>query len=550
MKITKKRFLCKLLAYILSVFILSVSIGDRFIVANDIRQTEAASIVIGGTAIAVSTLAEICLFVGATAVTVYCVGEIIDNREEIARFGYDMINSCSETVDGWILSITDTSGQEYVYGTEALDLIRDTDWEVIQGGLPPDDNNDDDNNKGNGEKPIKNPLQDLCNFTALGATWLYANLSELYQKWVNGEPLTEAEQAVLAPVIEASCDQYGIARQWGGQGYVLNMSASTVTMNCGVTHNPTVAIYSLSTDMLSPSAYYMGENGYWLVSGQGNDLVYSAAAGTLTHTDCSNVWSAQLPQIGRVASFSANVPIFATQAAAIRYLEGTGPVTDALNYAKTYRNADWLQEDWAGVLIDSLCNVNLSLSQLVEVAKRLGLHAIGNNLSPQELYELIEDLLAGIDLSVLPEIPSVPAPVPDPGLDPVYLPSPDAHPIPNPGTTPSPGPGTKPDPGTNPDPGTDPLPGADIDPMDYQTDLRGLFPFCIPFDFVALLNTLDADPVAPCFTYPVSIPALDYREDITLDMSVFDDVAKVIRICEKVSFLIFLMFATSKVIRW
>lgn len=85
---------------------------------------------------------------------------------------------------------------------------------------------------------------------------------------------------------------------------------------------------------------------------------------------------------------------------------------------------------------------------------------------------------------------------------------------------------------------------------DYQVDLRGLFPFCIPFDFIALLNALDADPVAPCFTFPVVIPALDYREDVKLDLSIFDDVAKVIRICEKVSFLIFLMFATSKVIRW
>lgn len=80
--------------------------------------------------------------------------------------------------------------------------------------------------------------------------------------------------------------------------------------------------------------------------------------------------------------------------------------------------------------------------------------------------------------------------------------------------------------------------------------MRRLFPFCIPFDFVTLLNALDAEPVAPCFDFPVSIPALNYQTTIKLDMSVFDDVAKVIRICEKVSFLIFLMFATSKVIRW
>ena len=113
-------------------------------------------------------------------------------------------------------------------------------------------------------------------------------------------------------------------------------------------------------------------------------------------------------------------------------------------------------------------------------------------------------------------------------------------------TVTDPDPGTKPDPGADPDPGSDP----DIKMTDYQVDLRKIFPFCIPFDFIALLNVLDADPAAPCFTFPVVIPALDYREDIRLDLSVFDDVAEVIRICEKVSFLIFLMFATSKVIRW
>lgn len=89
-----------------------------------------------------------------------------------------------------------------------------------------------------------------------------------------------------------------------------------------------------------------------------------------------------------------------------------------------------------------------------------------------------------------------------------------------------------------------------MDAADYKVELTGVFPFCIPFDFIALLKTLDAAPRAPCFDFPVVIPALDYREDVKLDLSIFDDVAKVIRLCEKVSFILFLMFVTSKVIRW
>lgn len=571
----KKKVLNRLIAYILTVVILSVTIGDAFITADDISAVNATgAVAVGG--IAVASLAEICLIVGAVAVTLFCVGEIIDNKEEIARFGYDLINSASETVDGWILSMIDTSGQEYVYGSEALDLIRDTEWEVIQGGLPPDDNNDDDKN--NGQKPTKNPMQDIWNLTALGAVWLMDNAKSLWNKWMNGETLAPAEQAVLQPLINAaSCNQYDIAAQWSGTefDYSFNGTATRLHSDGSLYCIDNISAY-YTVDY--PVAGYITKQGgaggtlmctAWFCAGSNAATRPFFADVTRTQSDGSSETSHSSHQtgfgvvdlnVGESLVYSANFPIFSTKLAAQRYLEGTGPVTDALNYAKIYREADWLSDDWAGLLIDPLCDMGLSLSQLIAIAKQLGLHAIGNNLTPQQLYDLLIALLAGENLGVLPEIPPSPAPVPgtDPKPDPIYLPSPDAHPIPNPGTDPDPGkdpgknPGTNPDPGKDPDPGTKPEPGEDPDMKmsDYEVDLRRLFPFCIPFDFVALLNALDADPVAPCFTFPVVIPALDYREDVKLDLSIFDDVAKVIRICEKISFLIFLMFATSKVIRW
>lgn len=562
----KKKALNRLIAYILTVVILSVTIGDAFITADDISTVEATgAVAVGG--IAAASLAEICLMVGAVAVTLFYVGEIIDNKEEIARFGYDLINSASETVDGWILSMTDTSGQEYVYGSEALDQIRDTEWEVIQGGLPPDDNNDDDKN--NGQKPTKNPMQDLWNLTSLGAVWLMDNVKSLWNKWMNGETLTEAEMAVLSPVIEATCNQFDIADQWKGTAFNYSGSGScsytssnkkiysiTYKYNdsfsypvAGYYWQETANIYGTIITTDTVKFLYLNQNS---LSGRDisyavtewNDGVFRSFSGTTQSfsVQCSSEFSSFS------SSYGFNFPVFSTQLAAENYLRGTGPVTDALNYAKIYREADWLSDDWAGLLIDPLCSMGLSLSQLIEIAKQLGLHAIGNNLTPQELYELIKALLAGENLGVLPDIPPSPAPLPGtlPIPDPIYLPSPDAHPIPNPGTKPDPG--KDPNPGKDPDPGEDS--GSDMKVSDYQVDLRGLFPFCIPFDFIALLEVLDADPVAPCFTFPVVIPALDYREDFKLDLSIFDDVAKVIRICEKVSFLIFLMFATSKVIRW
>lgn len=550
----KKRFLKRILVCILSVIILSASVGDIFIKTNDIKTVEATGLEIGG--VAVASLAEICLFVGSIAVTLYCVGEIIDNREEIARFGYDLINSCSETVDGWIMSFTDTAGQEYVYGTEALELVRETEWEVIQGGLPPE-NNDDDNND---NKPTKNPMQNLWNFTALGATWLMSNIEKLYQKWVNGEELTEAEQAVLAPVIEGYCDQNDIAKQWSGVPFdysaSITQSYSTIspvhsrveTYNYTASFNfPVCGFYEFRNSSSHIFSFLYLYNGEVVSLNQFSLEVSSYVDGEFRGSSCHegySSWSSQpLSAVNNFAfTYSVNFPIFASRIEAEAYLKGTGPVTDALNYAKTYQIADWLSDDWAGVLIDPLTNIGLSLNQLLALAQQLGVHAIGNNLSPAELYELFKQLVTGADLSPMPGIPAAPVVLPSPDLPSIYWPSADAHPLPGttPGTTPDP------DPGKDPTPGTDP----DVDMSSYKVDLQGIFPFCIPFDFIALLKALDAEPVAPCFEFPVVIPALGYEETVSLDMSIFDDVAEVMRLCETVSFIIFLMFATSKVIKW
>ncbi len=550
----KKCFLKRILVCILSVIILSASVGDVFIKTNDIKTVEATGLEIGG--VAVASLAEICLFVGSIAVTLYCVGEIIDNREEIARFGYDLINSCSETVDGWIMSFTDTAGQEYVYGTEALELVRETEWEVIQGGLPPE-NNDDDNND---NKPTKNPMQNLWNFTALGATWLMSNIEKLYQKWVNGEELTEAEQAVLAPVIEGYCDQNDIAKQWSGVLFdysaSITQSYSTIspvhsrveTYNYTASFNfPVCGFYEFRNSSSHIFSFLYLYNGGVVSLNQFSLEVSSYVDGEFRGSSCHegySSWSSQpLSAVNNFAfTYSVNFPIFASRIEAEAYLKGTGPVTDALNYAKTYQIADWLSDDWAGVLIDPLTNIGLSLNQLLALAQQLGVHAIGNNLSPAELYELFKQLVTGADLSPMPGIPAAPVVLPSPDLPSIYWPSADAHPLPSttPGTTPDP------DPGKDPTPGTDP----DVDMSSYKVDLQGIFPFCIPFDFIALLKVLDAEPVAPCFEFPVVIPALGYEETVRLDMSIFDDVAEVMRLCERVSFIIFLMFATSKVIKW
>lgn len=81
-------------------------------------------------------------------------------------------------------------------------------------------------------------------------------------------------------------------------------------------------------------------------------------------------------------------------------------------------------------------------------------------------------------------------------------------------------------------------------------DWRLVFPFCIPFDMVATVRSLNATPRAPCFEIPLDIELIDFSYTFVIDLSVFDDIARIFRLGETVLFLIGLMFVTGKVIKW
>lgn len=108
-------------------------------------------------------------------------------------------------------------------------------------------------------------------------------------------------------------------------------------------------------------------------------------------------------------------------------------------------------------------------------------------------------------------------------------------------------------PDPDPDPEPAPLPGeiTGIEGVErFKVDLTMVFPFCLPFDLVRLLEALSADPVAPSFTIPFVVPALGIEETVTLDLSIFDEVAAIFRTGELISFVIVLIFVTRKVIKW
>ena len=109
--------------------------------------------------------------------------------------------------------------------------------------------------------------------------------------------------------------------------------------------------------------------------------------------------------------------------------------------------------------------------------------------------------------------------------------------------------------------GTDPdaPDSSDVNVDDYKTDLRLVFPFCIPFDLIHLLETLDAEPEAPRFEIPVDIEVddpfprgrssgkmIDYETTIVIDMSDYEEPIKVIRLFEIIFFIVGLMMITRQ----
>ena len=102
------------------------------------------------------------------------------------------------------------------------------------------------------------------------------------------------------------------------------------------------------------------------------------------------------------------------------------------------------------------------------------------------------------------------------------------------------------------DPAQDPIiaPVPDADVKKYTYDLSAVFPFCIPFDLVALLKTLSATPVTPKFEIPLEIPAIDYKCTVVIDLSFLDSTAEILRTCVTVSFILSLMYLTPKMIKW
>ena len=106
----------------------------------------------------------------------------------------------------------------------------------------------------------------------------------------------------------------------------------------------------------------------------------------------------------------------------------------------------------------------------------------------------------------------------------------------------------------NPQPSPSTTPGTEtgegFDGESYKRDLKLVFPFCIPFDFIHFIQALNADPVAPCFKIPIKLESIGIDMTLELDLAWMDPIMEIFRLGELGCFVIMLMAATKKMIGW
>ena len=90
---------------------------------------------------------------------------------------------------------------------------------------------------------------------------------------------------------------------------------------------------------------------------------------------------------------------------------------------------------------------------------------------------------------------------------------------------------------------------SELDIPEVPHDLTWKFPFCVPFDLIALVGALNATPKDPKWEIPFHIESLGFDESITLDLTTFEPVTVVLRVVTTIAFLLGLIMVTRKMIK-
>lgn len=545
-----KRIVCVLL----SVMILFLGVSNSYFSPVKMDQVEAAGTVVLG----YETMQAICYYFGSLVLGYSSVAEVPDlTEEQIEKVGHAYIKSLF-TVNGVPDHVADklaianqalftliSNKQAYVFGSEALKEVAETEFQVIMGG----NNGDEEPSPSPDEKKklnIGKAIGCIGALSVFGATVFEESVKFYADKFSKGEENFIDAEFFAHLMGDRYINTEILEKMISGESYKLDIT--------GVQILPNVTRYYKSVDDDMHGMMAVRVNFY----NDGSLPVFNVYKGIeignnlILYGDGVNWYSANSYRKS-YTTLRSNIPIFDDYTKLENFINTGEGYQDALNYLKQYRLADWLQDNWDGELFDPLTGLSY-LNDLANMAKHQGLNAIGNDPSLDDMKQHLRDIIANLR----PGYDPVTDPSVDPALDPICYPDtiptpvidPTADVVLQPAKDPTPSPNPDPSPSTSPKPTTQPTPSpGEIDSSQPVVDLSKFFPFCIPFDLIHLVQALDADPVAPKWSLKLEPPQFPVEWEVTIDLSQFESLAKIFRTGETLLFVVGLILITRGIIK-
>ena len=398
MKKRKTRFLKRLFILVLCLCLVSGTVINK----NKISAHAAGLTLTLGS----YTAYEICLYVGTLLIGSLGIGVAIDNRDEIAEMGKNFIDSMElDDLKEWLLTKVTSDGQSYVFGSGALKEVQDMEFSVIQGGGNMPENNEDNDN--DGDIDAEDRTEELKNL----GLWATSSFADLICDQI--QPLLDDYRSGSNSFLENYIGPHEIYEEGLFYDGKLKPDSNGYFQYKGISYGYEDGYYWKDVFTCSTRARVGGYINYNNHGGRmehrGGSFFtyrYKLLNGVWVESGKSSGWGDHPAQ----NSYYCNFPVFATLNQAVEY-SNTGEIGDVLNYPKVYQIADWLQEDWTG-LLESI-NVGIrSLNDNMLIIGEAMNQALKNQLSGLGYISAIDEGIAN----------AVPLDLPDIIVEPIYYP--------------------------------------------------------------------------------------------------------------------------------
>nr|DAQ16905.1 MAG TPA: hypothetical protein [Inoviridae sp.] len=545
-----KRIVC----VFLSVMILFFGVSNSYFSPVKMDNVEAAeTIVITG-----EIARLICEYFGAVTYGYASADKAKPNitTDDLAKVGHEFIKKIYEEngLPGEIadvqkelienknaLGMLSYAGQAYVFGSEALQEVAGMDFSVINGGGGDDEDPDE-------ESKFKKFAKSAFSLTMAGTLAMSQVLPLVATELMNENP-TEYEQNNPEYKFTGFDDSYiPDAQQYNIKAYSY---WKEVNGSSQINEFSTMSRYRVHIIHGRDNSYSFRLDNNNSITLPLHQITYNSN-GSLRYDGAASLSMVYYPAQGSL-TFSSNLPIFESAEAWEEALQ-SGDYTGALNYNRVYPIADWLKDDWSGVLYDPLTGLNTGLDWYTLVRQGLApASSLGEDVTSDSYRYGLRDYFKNAKENRSEDnMPYV-----DTSLAPIYLPAtlPEVSIKPDADVAVSPSididPGVNPNPNPDPDPSASPtpLPGGGLSYTKPVVDLSKFFPFCIPFDLIHLVQALDADPVAPKWTLKLEPPQFPVEWEVTIDLSQFESLAKIFRTGETLLFVVGLILITRGIIK-